>query len=242
LYANENERDELFEQLTGKGKVKDYVGLGKRKDGSTFWVSMNVQFLYDEKKQICGTAGLVRDITERKLAEEERIKSEARYRNIYDNAIEGMYSTSMDGKVLHVNNALAKILGYDSPDDVFNTIADTGFQIWRNPEERKKYVELQQAGKVLKGFECKFRRKDDSWIWVTINSKLVRDEKGNGLYFEGFIEDISERKSKELEIESKMKELQWYFDISMQRELKMADLKKEINELLVKDGKEKRYL
>ena len=76
---------------------------------------------------------------------------------------------------------------------------------------------------------------------VSINAKLIMDENGEKLYYEGFLEDISDRKSKEFEIQKKMKDLQWHYDIAMERELKMVELKKEINKLLLRLGEEKKY-
>jgi two-component system, cell cycle sensor histidine kinase and response regulator CckA len=242
LYANSKERNKLIKKLERKGKADDYVCPAKRKDGSTFWVSMNIQYRYDENDQICGTVGLVRDVTERKQAEEELIKSEAKYRNIYDNAVEGMYRSSLDGKVLQANNALIKILGYDVTNDSLENMTDLAQQTWVYPYDRQKFIEIIEENNVVFGYECQFKRKDDQIIWVSLNSKLIRDEQGKGVYIEGFIQDITERKNNELEIEKKMKELQWHFDIAMQRELKMVELKKEINELLVKAGEEKRYM
>jgi len=152
-----------------------------------------------------------------------------------------MYRNSMEGKALEANNALAKILGYESPEEVVKRITDAAHQTWVNPNERQKFVEILEENDVVFGYECEFRRTDGQVIWVSLNSKLVRDEDGKPIYSEGFVQDITERKNKEIEIESKMKQLQWYFDIAMERELKMVELKKEINELLVKAGEKKRY-
>jgi len=241
VYANAKDRTKLLKKLDQKGKAVDYVCEAKRKDGSKFWISMNVQFRYNENDQVSGTVGLVRDITERKLVEEELKNSEAKYRNIYDNAVEGMYRNTIEGKALEANNALAKILGYESPEDIVKNVIDSAHQTWLTPADRQKFVEILEENDVVFGYECQFKRTDGQVIWVSLNSKLVRDENGKAIYTEGFMQDITERKNKELDIESKMKQLQWHYDIAMQRELKMVELKKEVNELLVKAGEEKRY-
>jgi PAS domain S-box len=118
LYANENDRARMISVLTAQDKLVDYVCLGKRKDNTKFWVSMNVKYIYDSDGKIAGTVGVVRDITERKIQDEKIKLSEENYRNIYDNAIEGMYRTSLDGKCLQANNALANILGYSSAAEI----------------------------------------------------------------------------------------------------------------------------
>jgi hypothetical protein len=70
---------------------------------------------------------------------------------------------------------------------------------------------------------------------------MVRDANGKILYLEGFIVDITNRKNKEFEIKRKMEDLQWHYDIAIQRELKMVELKKEVNELLLRLGAEIKY-
>ncbi len=76
---------------------------------------------------------------------------------------------------------------------------------------------------------------------MSLNNKLLRDENGNKLYFEGFILDITERKKNEFIIKKKVEDLQWHYDIAINRELKMVELKTEINSLLEELNKEKKY-
>lgn len=134
------------------------------------------------------------------------LESEARYRNIYDNALEGMFRTSLQGKLIEANQALAAMFGYSSPEETVNSIIFTGNQLWLNPEERLKFVEIIEKQNVIRGYECQFKRKDGTPIWVSLNTRLVRDNNGNKLYYEGFVEDISERKqTEELLSESEMR-------------------------------------
>jgi PAS domain S-box-containing protein len=197
LYANINVRLDLISKLSKQDSVVDFITQGKRKDGSIFWVSMNVQFKYDLEGHINGTVGVVRDITDRKIEEEKIKESEANYRNIYDNAIEGMYRTSLEGKNLQANKSLARILGYDSPEDVVNNITDSASQAWLNPTDRKKYAALLNKYGIIRNFECQLKRLDGEIIWVSLNAKLICNEKGEKLYYEGFLEDITDRKNKE---------------------------------------------
>jgi len=241
LYANENDRSKIISLLSSQGKVIDFICKAKRKDETTFWVSMNVQFKYDSDGKIAGTVGVVRDISDRKAKDEQIKTSEENYRSIYDNAIEGMYRTSLKGKCLQSNNALANILGYKTAAEVIEIINDTENQVWVNPNDRLTYINLLEQKGILEGYECQFKRADGTIIWVSQNTKLVRDVNGEKLYFEGFIVDITDRKNKELEIQKKMKELQWHFDIAIERELKMVELKNEVNQLLLRLGSEKKY-
>jgi len=90
-------------------------------------------------------------------------------------------------------------------------------------------------------FESQCKRRDNEVIWISTNTRIVYDKDGNKLYYEGFALDITKRKESELTIQKKIEELQWYYDIAISRELKMVDLKKEINELLIKMGKNTKY-
>jgi two-component system, LuxR family, sensor kinase FixL len=127
------------------------------------------------------------------LAEDLR-ESETRYRGIFDGAIEGMYRTSVQGKGLAANPALAKILGYGSAEDVVFSIEDTAHQVWANPDERTLFARRLTEQGTVRGYECQFKRRDGTLIWVSVNSRAVRGPNGQIAYFEGFIEDISDRK------------------------------------------------
>jgi hypothetical protein len=129
-----------------------------------------------------------------KKAEETLKNSEKKYRDIYDNAIEGMFRTSLEGKSMQSNKALAKMLGYDTADNFVNSVTDSGHQVWVNADERLKYVKILEEQDIIKKYECQYKRTDGGIIWVSLNSRLVRDENGEALYYEGFVEDISELK------------------------------------------------
>ena len=241
LYANPTERENLINLLLKEGSIIDFICQGIRKDKTTFWVSMNVQVKYDKNNLFAGTVGVVRDITERKKIEDKIKQNENDLRNIYDNAIEGIYRTMLDGKNILSNKALATMLGYSSPDDVVNSVTDSGHQVWVDPDERLKFISLLEKTDIVRGYECLYKKLDGEIFWVSLNSRLVRDENGKGLYYEGFIEDITKRKNQELEIQMKMQDLKWHFDVAMHRELKMVELKNEINELAIRLGEGKRY-
>jgi PAS domain S-box-containing protein/putative nucleotidyltransferase with HDIG domain len=134
------------------------------------------------------------DVTERKQSEESLRLSEYKYRSIFENAVEGIFQTTPEGQYISVNPAFARMIGYDSPEEMINNITDIGRQGYVNPEERLRFKEILEKQGIIQGFETQHCRKDGSKIWVSINARAGKDEAGNVLYYEGTIEDITSRK------------------------------------------------
>ena len=130
----------------------------------------------------------------RKRAEEGRRRAEKDYREIFDHSLEGIFRTSPEGKILTANPALARMLGYGSTDEFVASITDSGNQLWQDPNQRLAFRGLLEEQLVVRGYECQFLRRDGKVIWVSLNSQRVSGPDGKTLYFEGFIEDITERK------------------------------------------------
>ena len=144
----------------------------------------------------------------RRQAKNALLESETRYRGIFDSAIEGMYRASLEGKIILANPALAKILGYDSAQDVVNEVVITAQQVWANPDERSRYIRMLEEHETIRGYECRFMRKDGAIIWVSLNSRAVQGSDSRVAYFEGFMEDITERKQLEQQLQETLGEVQ----------------------------------
>jgi two-component system sensor kinase FixL len=139
-------------------------------------------------------AGLLLQRRRKNIAEQSLEKAEEKYRNIFESALEGIFETSPEGRLLTANAALAHMLGYDSPDEVTSTIHDLATQVWVNPGERVEYIRMLEKQGVVLNYECKLRRKDGKAIWVSMNTRRVCGPDGKTLHFAGFLEDITERK------------------------------------------------
>jgi PAS domain S-box-containing protein len=120
-------------------------------------------------------------------------KAEEKYRVIFEDAIEGMFQTTPDGKCLSVNPALTRMYGYDSPEELM-AISDIGQTIYVDPARRNEFKRLIEAQGFVKLFEYEIYRKDRSKIWLCANARAVRDATGAILYYEGTVEDITQRK------------------------------------------------
>ncbi|WP_199301099.1 bifunctional diguanylate cyclase/phosphodiesterase [Trichocoleus sp. FACHB-90] len=138
--------------------------------------------------------GFIIDITERKQAEEALRQAEAKYRSIFENAIEGIFQTTSQGCYISANPALARIYGYESPAQLMARLTDIEHQLYLDPNRRAYFVRLLQENDAVSGFESAVYRKDGSVIWISENARAVRDREGRLLYYEGTVEDVTERK------------------------------------------------
>ncbi|HEY3840692.1 MAG TPA: PAS domain S-box protein, partial [Bryobacteraceae bacterium] len=166
------------------------------KDGSVIATETITKLVSDVGGKVKFVLGVSRDITERKLAQKALQEAEEKYREIFDGALEGIYRTSVGGRALAVNPALAKILGYDSPEEALHALTDVGRQLWVDPNERLRFLALLKAEGTLRDFECRQRRKDGREIWVSLSCRRVATPDGED-YNEGFMEDITDRKRME---------------------------------------------
>jgi len=121
-------------------------------------------------------------------------KAEENYRSIFENAVEGIFQSTLDGQFMTANPAIARILGYESPAELIARVTDATSQIYVHPEDRAEAGRLQKEAGTLLGFEFEANRKNGDKIWLSLNRRSVRDKKGVELYHEGTIEDITERK------------------------------------------------
>jgi PAS domain S-box-containing protein len=134
------------------------------------------------------------DITERHRAEQALREAEEKYRSIFENAIEGIFQTTPDGYYLSANPALSRIYGYDSPKELVANLTSVQQQLYVDPERRSEFVRLLQENDEVVNFESQVYRRDGSLTWISENAHAVRDTDGNLLYFEGTVEDITERR------------------------------------------------
>lgn len=141
------------------------------------------------------TSMIIRDITKRKETEEALKESEERYRSIFDNVVEGIFQTRPEGSFIKVNQAMARIHGFESPGEMTTNIVNIADQLYVDPEDRKKYAETLKERGTVRDFEAKVYRKDGSTIWTAVNARAVKDNDGNILYFEGTVVDVTKRRN-----------------------------------------------
>jgi len=141
--------------------------------------------------------GITTDITQRKAMEKALQQAEEKYRDIFDNAVEGIFQSTPSGRYLSVNPALARMYGYASPEELMGSVTDIAHDIYVDPDCREALTRLLERQGVVRGFEYEVYRKDGSTIWISESVRAVRDDGGKIFYYEGAIEDITERKRAE---------------------------------------------
>ena len=120
--------------------------------------------------------------------------AEAKYRSIFENAGEGIFQSTPDGRYITANPALARIYGCDSPEEVTAKFTDIDRQLYVDPARRNEFLRSIEESGTVSDFESKIYRSDGSIVWISEKARAVRDRSGSVLYYEGLIEDITQRK------------------------------------------------
>ena len=147
------------------------------------------------------------EIAERQRVETALRTAEEQYRSIFENAVEGIFQTTLDGRYLVANPTLARIYGYDSVADLQASVTDIGARLYVNANRRAEFQRLIERDGEVHAFDSQIYRKDESVMWISEHARAVRDAAGQVLYYEGTVEDITERKRNEQELELLNKQL-----------------------------------
>jgi diguanylate cyclase (GGDEF)-like protein/PAS domain S-box-containing protein len=169
-------------------------------DGSVKWVWERGSALPRSAGEPLLIHGFIQDITQRHMHEKALSEAEHRYRSIFENANEGIFQTSANGRYLEVNPALAAIYGYDSPAELISALDNIATQLYVHPGRRNEFIEQFKQNHIVSNFESQVFRKDRSIIWISENAHVVHGADGEILYYEGTVEDITARKNYEKRI------------------------------------------
>src|ERR671917_2767541 len=127
----------------------------------------------------------------------ERRRAEEKYRSIFENAVEGIFQTTVDGRFMTANPALARMFGYESPEELLEAISDIGNEIYVEAERRTELYRLAQQNGFVSGFEVRMYRKDGRPMWASMSARAIYDAAGEIAGYEGTMEDITARKRAE---------------------------------------------
>jgi PAS domain S-box-containing protein len=196
-YRDEQEIIRTGQPMVGKEEKETWP------DGRVTWASTTKMPLRDASGNIIGTFGVSRDITGRKQAEEALRKSEERFRSLVENASVGIYRTTPQGGILMANTALIRMLGYAD----FDSLAARNLEEnWLEPgHPRAVFRERMERDGELRGLEEEWNKRDGSVIFVRESARAIRSSDGEILYYDGIVEDITERKTLEAQLQQMAK-------------------------------------
>jgi sigma-B regulation protein RsbU (phosphoserine phosphatase) len=142
----------------------------------------------------------IRYAIERHEADMALLDAEEQYRGIFDHLVEGIFQTTSDGRYLLANAALTRIYGYASPQELKKSVTDIGRKLYVLPGRRDEFIRIMQEHDTITDFESQIYRKDGSMIWISENCRAIRDLRGKLLYYEGTVEDITQRQEAEIKL------------------------------------------
>lgn len=233
FYNSSGERQLFLAELKERRTITNLETCPRRKDGSPIWVLENISLVDDMGSEPL-IQGTMIDITERKYAEEGLKQAEGKYRSIFENAAEGIFQTSLDGRWLIVNPKLAQVLGYDSAADLTAQV-DLNINYYVQPERRREFIRMLEKRGAISGFESEVYRKDGGVIWISESARCVRNPRGNLVGFEGTAQDITERKHAEEALRQNEQRLrrqnEILIELSQRKTIERGDLNAALQEI-----------
>ncbi len=207
VWCDPAERSAFLETMNKNGGGHSCPSQFKRKDGKLIWVLVTGRRIRGPEGKTLYHQGFMEDITEHKAAVDALQKAERKFREIFEDAPEGIFQTTKEGRSLAMNPAGARMMGFASPKDAVASISDSAHDVWLNPEDRAGYTQLLEEQGEIRDFSCQLKRSDGTPIWVSLSARKVCGQDGQTLYYQGFIEDMTRQKALELDLSSRVREL-----------------------------------
>ncbi|HZP60382.1 MAG TPA: PAS domain S-box protein, partial [Opitutaceae bacterium] len=197
LYGSEDatERQRSFLEHVQKGGHREAEVMLQHRDGNSIPVEMRASRIEAGGRNY--VQAIIRDLRPRRAAEEALRASEERYRTLFESAVEGVYESTPEGRFRTVNPALARLLGFASAGDMIAHYQHIARDLYLEPDRRTEFFRALDHGDQVVDFESEVRCRDGSTKWITENGRAVRDADHRLLYFQGFVNDVTERRRAE---------------------------------------------
>jgi PAS domain S-box-containing protein len=210
--ADQKEKyQEIFRQHVKNGKAILRDMMVMHKDGHQIPVEISANLVEIKGRKLL--QGIFHDLSERQGMESALKESEEKYRQIFEGISEGIYRSTPDGKLLFANPSLIRMLGYKNPEDVQGL--DLNHSVYLDKKTRERFIsQIEQNGEVM-GFEAELRSKDGTVLAVSENARLIKDQSGKPLYYEGTLEDVTVRKRAELSLKGEKDKLEHLFKVGL---------------------------
>lgn len=207
LHPQDQKQQHRDFDLLIKGQRQAYRSFARLRtaDGTFRAVEIAMSMIRQDQNKNLRVVGTFTDVEERRRAERALSEAEKKYRTIVENAAGGIYQLTPEGIYLSANPAMARILGYDAPEQILREVKNAYTNIYDNEKDHAEVFKALSGNVDFYNHETQMIRKNGQKIWVNENIRAVKDESGNILYFEGSVEDIEQRKAFEIGLmEAKM--------------------------------------
>ena len=165
------------------------------------WMEINAVLHRDRSGEPVSVSGVSRDISDRKRAEAALQQSEERYRSLFENAPIGIFRTNSTGEAILSNSAMARILGFSSPEEAHAYFTNLDTQLYADPEKRHEFIRLLRKKGFVENFEYEAKIRNGQKKWLSMNARVESSNQDDTFYIEGFTTDITERKQAEQELQ-----------------------------------------
>ena len=216
----------FFQRIRGK-KVDPYEVTFKGKEGSEKVALLEAVLIKNIKGEVIQDLVMFTDITARKQIEEKLRESEERYRKLYEGSQDGYVLVDMEGNIKEFNESYRKMLGYSEKELYTKTYVDLTPEKWHKMEAEivKKQIIPQGYSEI---YQKEYRKKDGTIFPIELRTYLIKDKQGKPQAMWAFIRDVTKREKTEEELKNKVRELESTNKLMVGRELKMVEMKKEI--------------
>ena len=208
IYIDVDDRRRLVEKLEKEGVWRDFVSACKKKNGEHFYTERTSNMVKNAEGKPLRIDGSFKVISERKKPQLQLLKSEKKYRVLFDSLKEGVYrcEPGVEGVFTWVNQSGAEIFGYESPEDMVGVKVN---EIYVDTDDRRRLVEKLEKDEVWSGVISFCKKKNGECFYTEHTSYMIKDEKGVPIHIEGICKDITERMRFEEELqESKKHQMQ----------------------------------
>jgi len=192
-------RDEILASIAGRKRYSVEYRIVTSAGYVKWVVERGIAVADEHGRQVL--EGFIEDVTVRHMTLDALKNAELRYRNIFEHASEGIFQTTKDGRYLAANPALAKLYGYATPDQLIADLSDIERRLYVKESRRQEFSRLMEAHGEVSNFESEVYCRDGSQIWVSENAHIVRSANGDFICFEGTVQDITERRSYQEQLE-----------------------------------------
>ena len=207
FYVDPEDQKRTRALVASEGEARGLLIEGWRCDGTPIWVREDTTAVYDSDGEVLCYVGSVTEVTDLVKVQARLAEAEESYRRIFERVSEGIYRSSLDGRMLRANPALVALNGYETEKELIDAVTNIAKEWYVDSKRRDEFRALLERDGAVQEFESEiYRHSTGERIWISENAYLVRDDAGRPMYYEGTVRDITRRKQAEAESQRALQE------------------------------------